>query len=91
MAEHRSYRQQSRDINWGTRGDAPLTLEQVNCGSLLRIADAAEKMAASYDQLREERDRYKRWYEREQADNKRLRRSNAALRGHLKRAKAGGA
>ncbi len=38
------------------------TIEQINAGSLQRIADATEKMAASYDALREDRDRYQRFY-----------------------------
>jgi hypothetical protein len=41
----------------------------INCGSLQRIADAVEKMAASYDDLREDRDRYREWND---ANNKRL-------------------
>ena len=41
------------------------TIEQVNSGSLQRIADAVESIARNYNQLQEERDRYKRWYEQE--------------------------
>lgn len=35
------------------------TLEAINAGSLQRIADATEKMAASYDALRADRDYWK--------------------------------
>lgn len=87
MSEHRSYRQQSRDINWGSTGEGSLTLDQINCGSLLRIADAVEKMASSYDSLREDRDFYRQLYLDERAAAKKLARGNAALRGHLKRLK----
>lgn len=61
----------------------------IQLGCLQRIADAVEKMASSYDAMREDRDRYKRWYEDEQAATGRLCRSNAALRGHIKRLKGG--
>ena len=61
----------------------------IQLGCLQRIADAAEKMASSYDALRKQSDCYKRCFEEEQAYSMRLRRSNAALRGHLKRAKGG--
>ena len=63
-------------------------LEDINAGSLQRIADAVEKMAASYDQVRSERDRYKRWYEEEQAKSARLRRSIISLRGVITKLKA---
>lgn len=81
------YRDGSRK-NWGTEtsGDS-LTVEQINCGAILRIADATEKMAARYTTLISEREWYERRYKEERAANERLNRSNAALRGHLKRAK----
>lgn len=36
--------------------NSPSRLEHINTGSLQRIADATEKMAASYDSLRETKD-----------------------------------
>lgn len=84
----KSYREQSRNINWGTdKTGNSLTLEQINCGSLLRIADAAEIMAKNHQQLIDERDRYKQWYEQERKTNQRLLNSNAGLRGYIKRLK----
>ena len=63
------------------------TLEQINSGSLMRIADATEKMALHYTELIDRASRYERWYEQERKTTRRLEHSNAALRGHLKRAK----
>jgi hypothetical protein len=37
----------------------------INAGSLQRIASATELMARGYQNLIDERDRYKRWYDRE--------------------------
>ena len=51
---HRSYKTESR-VDWGTSSDGLLNIEQINCGAILRIADAVEKMAASYDQMRNAR------------------------------------
>lgn len=36
-----NYRKQSREVQWGSDGSG-MTLEQINAGSLLRIADALE-------------------------------------------------
>lgn len=69
------------------------SLEHINAGSLQRIADATEKMAASCDALRDERDRYKRWYEEEMAAKALLERRVRSLRGvitKLKRSVSGG-
>jgi chromosome segregation ATPase len=62
---YRDFRKQSRDICWGT-SDEGMTLEQINCGSLLRIADATEKMCQDreklerdYHYMRGQRDRYR--------------------------------
>lgn len=88
MAFH-SYREGSR-TNWGViKGDAKLTIEQINCGALLRIADAVELMAKRYTDLIDQRDHQQRRADRLEESLYRLHRSNAALRGHLKRAKKG--
>ena len=69
----KDYREQSR-TQWGTEA-ASLTLDQLNTGAILRIADATEKMATNhvklqddYDYMRKDRDRYKERFER--AENK---------------------
>ncbi len=83
----KGYRDHSR-INYGNERDR-VTLEQINCGSLMRIADATEKMCLDrerlerdYKHMREERDRWR-------AEAERLGRSNAALRGVVKKMKRG--
>ena len=63
--------------NWTSCDSA----EQINMGSLQRIADACELMAKRYSTVIEERDRYFRWYESERKCSKRLSNSNSALRG----------
>lgn len=62
----KDYRQQSRDVRWGTSDDR-MTLEQINAGSLLRIADALElsakdreKLERDYKYVRSARDEYRR-------------------------------
>lgn len=69
MAEFKDYREQSR-TSWGTEATS-LTLEQLNAGAILRIADATEKMATNhvklqndYDYMRKDRDRYRERAER---------------------------
>lgn len=61
------------------------TRAEIDSGSLQRIADATEKMAANYDALRAERDRFERWYKEERERKERAQRSNIALRGVITR------
>lgn len=63
------------------------TVEEVNAGSLQRIADATEKMAASYDAMRDDRDKYERWYKDERARREKRDRQISALRGVITRLK----
>lgn len=78
----RGYREASK-ANRGTEESKGLTLT----GAILRIADAAEKMAQRHTDLMRERD----GWERRAKDAERAlgeeRRRTASLRGHLKRAK----
>lgn len=69
--------------NWSATGQ----IQEINSGSLQRIADATEKMAASYDYLREDRDRYKRRYQEETLRREKRDRQVAALRGAITRMK----
>lgn len=82
----KSYREESR-TDWGYTQVGGLNNEQIKLGAILRIADAAEKMAQNYARMENDLAMYKRWYEQEKADNQRMARSNAALRGHIKRLK----
>lgn len=51
MADFKGYREASR-TNWGTSdGEHRLSLDQINCGALLRIADATELMAKRHSEL----------------------------------------
>ncbi len=56
------------------------TIEQINAGSLQRIADATEKMALNYDTLIRERDQYKKRYQERNETIKHLRGTIAALK-----------
>lgn len=83
----RSYREESRS-DWGARDEGGFSLDQVNAGALLRIADAVEKMANNYDVMQRDRDF---WKERALSAERRLdteRRRTAALRGSIKRMRA---
>ena len=51
----KSYRDHSK-TNWGNQSGTA-NLEQINCGSLLRIADAVEKMALRYTELIDQKER----------------------------------
>ena len=80
MANFKNYREESK-LNYGTLDPGSLSSDQLRTGALLRIADATEVMAKNYQELIDERDRYKRYYREEREVNKRLYLSNAALKG----------
>ena len=69
--------------NWTTE----TTIEGIKFGCLLRIADATEKMAQSYDTLIRDRDWYKNRYKEQQEAIKQLERRLAASRGVISRMK----
>lgn len=58
-----------------------MTYEAIQVGAVQRIAAAAEKMAQSFDDLRQSRDYWKNEAESARSKEEKLRRSNAALRG----------
>lgn len=83
---HRSWKDGSRLDYWSeTSENSGLCAEQVRTGAILRIADAAEKMALNHSLLIDERDRYKKFFNESIAERGRLERSNAALRGAITR------
>lgn len=86
--KHRSYRDESR-ANWGTTSESPLTLEQINAGALLRIADAAELMVRRHTELIAQRDYYKGRAEAEAGYARTLGRRVAALKGQITKLKKG--
>lgn len=84
MANEKYFKEESKK-SWYTT--MPVTNDDLQTGALMRIADATELMASNYVKLQND---YK--YMREsrdgwQVDAERLKRSNAALRGHIKRLK----
>ena len=83
----RSYRDESR-IDWGTRDEGGFSLDQVNAGALLRIADAVEKMANNYDVMQRDRDFWKESALSAERSLDTEHRRTAALRGWIKRMRA---
>lgn len=74
MSDFLNYRDQSR-IQWGKRvyssSPVELSIEQIQLGAILRIADASELMAKNFldlqrenQHLKESRDSYRRLYEK---------------------------
>lgn len=77
---HRSYREASK-IDWGGDVSCSLSLEQINTGALLRIADATEKMASRYTELLNETERLKRREDEQRSAINRLYRRISSLKG----------
>ena len=69
--------------NWESRN----TVEDINSGSLQRIADAVEKMASNYTRMEHDLALYKRWYKEEMEVKHKVIRSNNSLRGYITRLK----
>ena len=95
-----SYKQESKTdygmvrnvLNDGNTQSA--TKEQINLGSLQRIADAAERqatatelMATKYRQMERDLEYYRKAYQEQTARIAHLLKSNAALRGVINRMK----
>jgi len=81
----KSFKEQSKTVNWGTSQPEGLNIEQVNCGALLRIADATELMAKNYAELVSERDGLRGRLRDEQINANYRRRQISALRGQITR------
>jgi len=84
-----SLRIKSREDITATRDGGP-TSEDIRDGCYMRIADAVEKMASSYDALRAERDRYKAYYEAEKSVARTRGNVIAGLKGAITRMKKAG-
>lgn len=87
MSERLNLREETRKAYTSTTETNSFNLEQLRTGALLRIADATEKMAASYDQLRRERDNLSASVDAAWEREARLERRVAALRGVITRMK----
>lgn len=89
---HHGYREISRS-DWGRKHheDEPLNksfdADSIKLGCLLRIADATEAMAKNYVNLQRDYERAQQEVKRLTANNNRMGRSIAALRGHIGRLK----
>ena len=80
------YREESR-ANWGIDQGHNLNIDQIKLGALLRIADAVETMAKSYDGMRIDRDWWKGRSELKDAEIHRLKSVLRGLRGALTKAR----
>jgi hypothetical protein len=63
------------------------TIEEINAGSLQRIADATEVMAQNYLSLQNDRDMYKRWYKNEVEKKEMLQRKISSQKGVITKLK----
>lgn len=86
MSQHISFREHSRQ-DYGRMDGGKLTVEQISCGALLRIADATEAMARNHVQMQADLDYYKTLSETRAEVINRLERSTAALRGTITKLK----
>ena len=84
----RNYREESRMAFGGEHEEGFRPCDQkIGVGALARIADAVELMAKRYQDLLDERDRYKQYLANEQRWRNECKRSNAALRGQITKLK----
>ena len=84
----KSYKEQSR-INWGRHmdSDESMSIDEVNCGALLRIADASEAMAKNHVKLQGDYDFMKESRDYWEAEAHKLRRQIRALKGVITKLK----
>lgn len=66
----------------------PARMDEINLGSMQRIADACELMAQNHVRLVSDRDMYERWYRQNQAYYYAEQRRTRALRGVITKLKA---
>lgn len=88
MADAKEYYRHKSRIEWyATSLTNTTTIEQINCGSLQRIADATELMAKNYLELQRDRDNYKTWYNNKTREFNTMRLTVSALRGQITKLK----
>ncbi len=85
MSKYKDYREESRK-NWGTTGEG-LTIEQINLGAFLRIADSLERMEKPYKKLLDDTDYLQRRHKENLDRIEYLERSRAALKGVITKIK----
>jgi hypothetical protein len=82
-----SFRKGSR-VNWGRSHEGGIQPDsETQLGAILRIADATELMAQRHQELIDERDRYKKFYDNEWVRHKVSKRRIAALKGVITKLK----
>ena len=82
MQVRKTFKAESRkDYGCDVELNSGLTNDSLKTGCLMRIADATETMARRYQDLIDERDRYKRWYGEEKTARQQLLRRFFALKG----------
>jgi hypothetical protein len=80
----KKFRDESRR-EYGTEAEGGVSLDQMNAGSLQRIADATEMMAQNHIRLQSDLAQYKRWYNEEREQNRHLERRIRSLKGVITR------
>lgn len=86
MSEFKSYAEESRK-DLGTRFPGELTIEQIQTGAMLRMADASEKMASNYTQLQNDCDWYRQKYRKKNEEIEHLNRRITSLKGVITKLK----
>lgn len=86
MVEHKNFKQESRNPNWG-KSIGAINNDDLKVGALLRIADAAEAMAKRHTELINERDMYERLYRNADSDRVEYRKTISALKGVITKLK----
>ncbi len=87
---HRSYKEESRK-DWGLADPSgAMTVERIQLGAVLRIADATEKMAQRHTELIAQRDHYKERAESSDRYASMLERRVSALKGQITKLKKKG-
>lgn len=83
----KSIEQLTKLIDWTVDESKESLHENLVLSALLRIATATEKMAIRYNDLIEERDKYKQWYTKRRENHECSIRTINALKGHITRLK----
>ena len=71
--------------DWTVEAEISPSLEHLKLGAILRIADAVEKTAANYDQLRRDKEYYERLAKSRYQEMERLKHSRAGYMAALTR------
>lgn len=86
---HISYKTESKNNNWGITGDVntKLSIDEIKLGTILRIADAIEKIADNHPNLIQRVESLEQTNNYLLEENQKLTRRIAGLRGYVKRVK----